>query len=273
MSDRSRAGGRGVSEVVSFALVFSLVMATVGIVYVSGLGGLEDARDGEQFTNAERAFDVLADNFEDVYREDAPSRATEIKLSDAQLTFTDATVFTVSIDNVSEPTTYKKSLDPLTYTTDGDSAIVYEAGAVFRRDGSSGIMKRSPPFLFTVDGTERRAILPIVQTRASGPSSVAGSTTVLVRAENSVNQPLAALTNATADGATRDVDGDGVEEYDVEFTLDTSPTRAPLWEHYLEERIPWSEDACSVSGGTVTCSVAVDQLYVTWAGINVELKS
>jgi len=60
-----------------FVFAFALVTASVGVVYTTGIGGLEDARENEQVTNAVRAFDVLHDNIEDVTREDAPSRATE----------------------------------------------------------------------------------------------------------------------------------------------------------------------------------------------------
>ena len=71
------ADGRGVSEVISFVLVFSLIAATVALVYVSGIGGLESTRSSQRVTNAERAFDVLHDNIANIHRRCTPSRATE----------------------------------------------------------------------------------------------------------------------------------------------------------------------------------------------------
>ena len=79
---------RAVSEIIGFVLVFSLILGTITIVYVGGLSGLDDARNAERVNNAERAFDVMANNFQQMGRGDAPNRATEIKLADAQLTTT-----------------------------------------------------------------------------------------------------------------------------------------------------------------------------------------
>lgn len=257
-------GERGVNEVVGFVLVFSLVVSTVGIVYASGFSGLETAQQNERVTNAERAFDVLADNIEDIYREDAPSRATEVKLSDAQLTMTGPSTLQVEITNVGAPNTYSKDIDPLTYSAGTDTEIVYEAGAVVRTDGSNGIMKSDPPFLFTKDGATRRAVVPVVQTRSVGTKSIGGSTTVLIRSERSVRQPLT---------VRRDPAADGVSAYDIELTFETTSARAPVWESYFDEQIPWVSDPCSTTGGTVTCTFTVDELYVTWTGINVQIQN
>lgn len=255
---------RGVSEVVSFILVFSLVVSTVGVVYVSGFSGLERAQNAERLSNAERAFDVLADNIEDIYLEDAPSRATEIKLSDAQIGPGETTRLTVEITNVGEPNTYTKEIDPLVYTATGDTEIVYEAGAVFRTDGTNGIMTREPPFLFALTDSKRRAVIPVVQTRAIDETSIGGSTTVLVRTEQAVRQAMT---------VRPDPSEDSVSEYDVTITLETTPTRASLWEPYLEEQIPWADSACSTSGDTVTCSITVDELYVTWTGVDTTIQN
>lgn len=251
---------RGVSEVVSFVLVFGLVVSTIGIVYVSGFSGLDDVQENERLSNAERAFDVLADNMDDIYREDAPSRATEIKLSEAQLMTTDATNLRVEITNVGAPNVYSKQIDPIVYSTGGDTEIVYEAGAVIRTDGSNGIMKEDPPFLFTKDDGSRQAIIPIIQTRSVDSSSLAGSTTVLIRSEQAVSRAMT-------------VRRDPATTYDVELTFETTETRAPIWESYFEERIVWSSNDCTTSGGTVTCIVTVDELYVTWTGIDVWIQN
>ena len=57
---------RAVSDVVSYILVFALIISTVGIVSVSGISGLQDSRDGERVENAQRGFDLLADDVEDI---------------------------------------------------------------------------------------------------------------------------------------------------------------------------------------------------------------
>ena len=76
---------RGASETIGFVLVFSLIVLTVGVVLTVGYTGLQDARDAERVNNAERAFDVLADNIEDITDRGAPSRGTEIRLAEAAI--------------------------------------------------------------------------------------------------------------------------------------------------------------------------------------------
>lgn len=251
---------RGVSEVVSFVLVFGLVISTVGIVYVSGFGGIERVQGVERVSNAERAFDVLGDNLADIYSEGAPSRATEIKLSDADLAIGTASTVRVDVTNLAGTNVYGKNVDPIVYSAPGsDTQIVYEAGAVIRTDGSNGIMLREPPFRFSKNGATRRMVVPIVQTRSVGVESVGGSTTVLVRGERSVSQPLA-------------VERDPGTVYEVDLEFDTTLPRASVWVEYFEAQITWADDPCTNNDGTVTCSVSVDELYVTWTGINVQIQ-
>ncbi|MFC7136780.1 hypothetical protein ACFQRB_10335 [Halobaculum litoreum] len=72
---------RAQSDAIGFVLVFSLIVLTVGTVYAAGYPALQDLRSDEQLENMERAFEVLDDNVDDMAREGAPSRATEIKLN------------------------------------------------------------------------------------------------------------------------------------------------------------------------------------------------
>ncbi|MDZ7702032.1 MAG: hypothetical protein U5J98_08165 [Halobacteriales archaeon] len=77
---------RAQTETLGFVLVFALITASIGLVYATGFTGLDNAREFEQTNNAERAFEVFADNIEDIVEWNAPSRSTEIRLADATLT-------------------------------------------------------------------------------------------------------------------------------------------------------------------------------------------
>jgi hypothetical protein len=90
---------RGVSEVIGFVLVFSLITMTIAIVSVTGIGGLQDAQQAEQVNNVERAFDVLDDNFDEIQRQQAPNRTTELKLVDGSIGLGEEIEITVRIDN------------------------------------------------------------------------------------------------------------------------------------------------------------------------------
>ncbi|MFC4549508.1 MULTISPECIES: DUF7289 family protein [Halorussus] len=249
---------RGVSETVGFVLVFALITLTVATVYVVGIDGLTDARDAEQLNNAERAFDVLADNMADLHRQDAPSRATEIKLAEAQLGFGEPTTMTVSVDVAGTPADTVE-IAPLVYSGRSESTLVYEAGAVIRTDPGGAVMKRAPDMVFRADGGV--VILPVVQTRATGSGGVGGSKTVLVRGTRAVSEVLSARTSGG---------------YRVTVTVDTAPARAPVWRRYFEARLddPRWNGNCDVVGtdaDTVECSFDAERLYVTATRVDVAI--
>jgi hypothetical protein len=240
-----------VSEAISFVLVFSLVVATVGVVYATGLSGLQDARDAERFNNAERAFDVLADNVADMQREGAPSRATELKLSDASIGFGEETRVTVVIDGT---TTDSVTLRPIVYDTGGRSQLAYENGAVVRSDGEGSVMLSEPDMVFDPD--ENVVVVPVVQTRpvAGTPTEVAGGGTVLVRTQLRTNEVLSSHTAGP---------------HAVNLTVTTAPRRADAWERYLADALaPWGTPCTRPSADTVRCQFQADAVYVSAARLD-----
>ena len=264
---------RGVSDVIGFVLIFSLITSTVALVYVFGFTGLQDARDDERIENAERVFDILADNVEDLHRRGAPSRATEIKLADASLGYGSGTSLTVQVTNLDSWTpTYSTNLDPIVYQpTDSPVRLVYDNGAVFReRRGVGGIVLRRPGSVFRESDGTRTAVIPFVQTRQTGSAGTGGSSTVRIRTEKAGSDVLGVHTTPT--NATSDPDGDGTDEYEVTYRIETTPTRATLWEEHLERRISWRADACKAPDGTVTCRFGVERLYVTVVRVDVSFS-
>lgn len=248
---RSRSSDRAVSEVLSYALIFGLILVSIGIVTVGGMGSLNDARTNEHLSNAERAYDVLHDNMADVHSEGAPSRSTEISLGDSQLFFDDNV--TMRVETLSD--TYEREIRPIVFRIDGDRRVVYEAGATIRTARQGGIVKNEPPFLLT-DEAGGRIHIPIIQTTSESRASV-GSTTVLVRGESTERTVL-----------QRDLRGGVLENIEID-----SP-RTDAWDNYFE-----NQDYCSsvtVTGTAVTCDVdpsygSVQHLYVTVQQIEVSL--
>ncbi|WP_336136841.1 DUF7289 family protein [Natronomonas amylolytica] len=248
--------GRAVSEVIGFVMVFSLVLGTVSVVYIAGVGGLDETRDAERVQNAERAFDVLADNLQELGRAEAPNRATEIRLSESQLMVGQRyrTRVRVNGTNVSEA-----APRPIVFDGGTGTRIVYEQGAVIRNDLDGGVrMVRQPDYLFGTDRTVIRHIEP-----RGGEQNVGGSTTALVRAER--NQPFL-------------VYGQNVSDHDdMEFDLQTTAGRAPAWRQYLGKQA--SLDNCSTSPAdaeedttvTITCELDTDEVYVARVLIDIEL--
>lgn len=261
---------RAVSDVLGFVLVFSLVVSTLGVVYVAGFSGLEDARDTERINNAERAFDVLGDNVADIYHDGAPSRKTEIKLADAQLSLAESTTITVTVEDITDGSgnriVYEANTRPLVFSSGDSSKIVYENGAVIRTDRGGSILRQRPPMLIS---EERSVIGYVVLSPASeASSSVGGDATVLVR---TVRTGQSVLVQDRSDAK-------------VTLTIETATERAPVWERYVNERADWSgsdwDDGDSVpcettdlGGGRseVTCTFEPDEFYLTSTGIETEL--
>lgn len=245
---------RAVSEVMGFVLVFGLVLGTISLVYVSGIAGLDDTRDSERLQNAERAFDVLADNFKALGRGDAPNRATEIRLADSQLSMEQRYRTRFVHDGNSIAVAAPR---PIVFDGGTNVQIVYEQGAVIRVDEESARMLREPDYLFS----EGRTVIRVIEPRG-GVQSVGGTTTALVRAER--NQPTLEF-------------GDEVSG-DLEVRLNTTTDRATVWREFLQRQQAVDETTCEIteapdepSLATVECELDTDELYVTRTLIDVEL--
>lgn len=262
---------RAVSDVLGFILVFSLIALTVGIVSLTGFAGLNDRRDAEQVNNAERAFEILADNVEDLYRRNAPRRSTEVELAGAQLSSAEPTRVGVTITNLDQ-TTYPpnvKVLNPIRYSAPDDTVLVYENGAVIREDpNGEAVMKREPNIVFSNRGGTEIAILPIIATsRAAG---IGGETTALIRTQSGGSVVLDRYDDPTADGLPAG------PQYEAELKIITSPERAEVWQSYLQEEITAAYGPLDVGEGctrptstTVKCTVRVDQVSVTSTRIDI----
>lgn len=247
-------GDRGASEVLSFALVFGLVVTSVAIISVSGVQSLQSARDAEQLNNAERAFDVLSDNVEDVARRGAPSRATEINLAGAQLVAQhNVTMKVTLVDDGGHDEVVERQIRPIVYEGNRERTVVYEAGATFRTTRSGGTVVAGPPLVLD----SNRGFVQIVALQSRNRQS-AGGTTVLVR---------------TIERSTELAVADRSGSFDDLVVNVTSP-RADLWATYFEER-----GFTSVAGGTNAAGdefvtyerPAPDTVFVTVSEIDVEI--
>ena len=244
---------RGVSETLGFVLVFALVVSTVGVVYTVGFGGLQDVRDAERVNNAERAFDVLANNVEDIVRRGAPSRGTEIRLADARIGSGDPTYVNVSATDPSgrNVSTGNYSIDPVVYDADG-TRIRYAGGAVTRIQSSGSVMLNEPPFVLD----DEQFVVPLVQ-MSTADTSRSGQTTVLVRAERRL----------------RDVVVSEDRPYGT-VTMNVSTPAPDAWERYLEDegmnctRIAQSGDRAKLS-----CTLSdVQRIKIVWYELKVTFE-
>lgn len=219
---------RGVSDVVGYILVFSLITITIGTVFAVGITGVEDRREAERVANVERAFDVLDDNLRDVQRYGDPNRATEIRLAGGTLSIAEETRFalanTSDPDDVDNGTLAEWTSRTVAYSED-DTTIAYEAGALVRGDGDGSVMLSEPRFI-AADG---RTTLPVVVlVRGGGAERVTGDGTV----------QITAVEGANADSETTRFDAPSGET--LYLWVETDHPEA--WARYFE-RVDWFEDA------------------------------
>jgi hypothetical protein len=248
---------RGVSDVIGFVLIFSLVTATVAIVSVSGFAALENVREAEKINNAERGFDVLADNVEDVYDGGVPSRATELSLKGAQIETAPTVTVNVTARNTttSDNITIERTVRPIVWTepaSDG-TELVYSLGAVLRAHPDGGIVVRQPPFRLEPN----RSVIRIVETTTDRPQAVGGSN-VYLRTTRSSDRVIAVQDPPAFD----------------ELRLNITTPRTDIWERHLDSR-PGAD--CSVvtlpGDDTVTCELGTeDGFYVTVTQVSVEIE-
>lgn len=241
---------RGVSHVVGYVLVFAVVITSIGVLYGSGVGSLEQARDIEQVDNAERAVVALAQNFEAVHRGHAPGRAGEVRLGGGSLGVDETTEFRVEVS--SDGTVVQRNVGhgSLVYEYD-DTAIRYEAGGVFRRGGGGSVLVRRPAF----DCTDDRALVSTISLRpTSDAGTIAKDGTVVVegrRAESTTVFPRSASPQTDADATVR-------------FAV-VSSANGDAWDRYLTDN-GWTR-----SGGWYECTA--DRAFVRRTILRVAIQS
>ena len=137
---------RGASEVVGYVIIFSIVIFSVLLLTASGTTTLEDIRDDEQAENAERAFDIVADNMAEIYERDSPSRATEIDVKRSQLFYGNYTTITLELlESGTVKESFEGQLRPIVLRSSSSTDLIYEGGAVFRIDQEGGSRTIDPP--------------------------------------------------------------------------------------------------------------------------------
>lgn len=247
-----RSNERAVSEILGYILIFSLIVATVALVSISGLPALDSARESEQIQNAERAFDVLNSNMAEIYKRGSPSRATELSAGDARVETREPVIFNVSVKNADGNVTSERAgIEPIVFSGQGDTKFVYEAGAVIREQRNSSIMLRDPPMKLD----DERLFFTIVETVSGSRQSISGGS-VLVRA-TSVDRDIviAEVSNSTSK--------------QVNITV-SNTAREDAWVEFFETELGMD----CIKKGSLDCGTEIDvnQTYITVQTIRVNLE-
>jgi hypothetical protein len=235
-----------VSDVLGYALILSMVLTMIALLYGTGVANLAGIQETTQTNNAERAMTVLGDSFEDIHRQQAPSRAVEIQLSESSLAVAERTTFNVTISGSSTAV----EMNPLVLSV-GESDIVYENGAIIRGRGDSWVMTHEPPMQLSSEQVVLSMVVTTGERTARG-----GSNAVLVvgqRAGSSIRERRS-----------------GSPTYNV--TIRTESPRAKAWKQFYESQSGTAVGNFNLSDGEVEYSFTTQRVVIRQTVIDLQLR-
>ena len=132
---------RGVSDVVSFTLVFSTIIFMIGVVTVTGIGTLGDVQEGTESNVAEQTMRKYTTTLSEHRTAGAPRRSMTIKLQGHSLGIVETNLRWSTDGGSPAPL----QTNALVRRTETDENLTYESGALFRTRGNSGVTVHKPP--------------------------------------------------------------------------------------------------------------------------------
>jgi hypothetical protein len=196
---------RGVSEVVAFTLTFSLIIATISILFSGGILSLNDLRVSEQVNTADQSMERVASIQRSLHEGEAPRRSVDVGLAGGSLELRDSSI-DISVSDSSGTTLYDDSVNvgSFEYVLNRvDSVISVENGVLFRRDESGGTLIRTRPPMRCTDTV---AVVSTLELAGSMSTASGGSVEVNVRrVRGGLDYPNVS-TDAAADAANVTID-------------------------------------------------------------------
>jgi hypothetical protein len=197
---------RGVSEVVAFTLTFSLIIATISILFSGGILSLNDLRVSEQVNTADQSMERVASIQRSLHEGEAPRRSVDVGLAGGSLELRDSSI-DISVSDSSGTTLYDDSVNvgSFEYVLNRvDSVISVENGVLFRRDESGGTLIRTRPPMRCTDTV---AVVSTLELAGSVSTASGGSVEVNVRrVRGGLDYPNDVSTDAAADAANVTID-------------------------------------------------------------------
>jgi hypothetical protein len=231
-------GDRGVSDVLAFVIVFSIIITSVALVYSTGFSSIDQIREGEQQTNAVRAFEALDLSFEDLIEGKATRRGSTISMGGGQLEYTDGPDVTVTVDGWSRTV----EVGSLQYSLD-ETTVAYENGGVFRDDDGNSVNIEHAAMTCESD---RAVVTLVVIDSPSNPIGADGNV------EIGMDRTSTELAYADYDGSK-----------DVELTFTSGSTFDDGWDDHFAET-DWSGNGPYECTGVSTVIVRIVEITVTY---------
>ena len=196
----SLAGNRrGVSDVVGYVVVFTLVVCSV--ISLAGVGTSEvaDQQRAAQLAGVERAMTAFDQDLERTSF-GAIHQTTPVPPSDGEMTVSSTTTLTIERVDATGQRVGKRTrwqLGALTYTDD-ETTVGYDAGVRFRADAGATAVHDTPSVVAT-RGEPARVVVPVVVFRPAG--SIDGQTDAAITVSTTAVRTRLVAFPAPSEGA------------------------------------------------------------------------
>ncbi|MCT9096276.1 hypothetical protein [Haloarchaeobius sp. HME9146] len=251
-----RAGGdsRAVSDVLAFVIVFSIIITSVGVTYGIGFSSLGEFQEGEQKTNAARAFQALSVSLDDIQEGAAPGRSGAIQLNEGTLQVEEQSQMTVEValSNGTTWTVASETTGSLQYSFE-NTDVAYENGAVFRKDGSASVMIEEPSFLCSESSDQAVVSIVVLNSDSNAIGGEINAEIISRQNDTDVLYPnLSRSSSVSADNVTVDVPTSNFDQ---------------AWTRYFEDTDGWEDPD---NDGDFTCDA--DNVIVRVTFVEVEFQ-
>jgi len=262
---------RGVSDVVGFTLIFSVVLLSVGAVTAGGFSVLTDINDRQQVENSERGLSAFGATVDSLHRSGDTTRHPSLTIGDGELIYNTSQINVTSDDDDFNdrldsglPNGGNLSADSLEHHFDrsGEDVVVqYEAGAVFRSQSASPRYGPSIDIEELPNG-ETQAIVSLVNLSAGEQISrnAPGVDNVAIRPTSLPDDSLTDSDNFQVDFRAELTNQSRVIEHDFdnELRVDVSDASDPArWDQYFN-----GTDTAWESTGSGVYSIEPDTVLV-----------
>ncbi len=149
---KSKGKDKGVSEVVGYILTFSIVIATVTVIYTSGMPMVEQTSKTAVLQSVKTSFISLQSNVKKVALDQSP----------------EAGWLNVTVDGTEH---YNQSFGNIECTI-GSKKVIYENGAIIEYTTGGNIIVSDPPIYFTNYSGNKNVFISVIN--VSGNFSAGG---------------------------------------------------------------------------------------------------
>ena len=243
---RDRRENRAISDLVAFVLTFAVIVMSIGLITTVGYEQLATAQENQEIKNAERLFQLIDRDYEDLQVSRGSVRTSQLDIGEGELQFYNRSRMRITVGGTSVNRTIP--LGQLRFDVD-ESTMTYEGGLVARGTDNRSVRRRPP----TIQCTDEAAMVSVVQLTGRMPSSFESGFVKITSAQTGTEiiYPRERFGPESATAAS-----------DVTIELDTSLDSA--WRRYLVQSANWT--AVPSQENTYTCTA--DRVYVRETAID-----